>query len=668
MPSHQNALDYFHNIQSMMYSPAAPVWKQYMPYFKIAPRRDIKKPDIALFWSSRNNELLPRPVPYCFDLGRGDIQPLGYSYVYVDESNVRDNLLKDYPIIWDTGTFIMDKETVAGLKQYVENGGTYVLLQETGRHTSVKKDAWPITDLTGFRVRAVRPMTGSVSILTEQPLFKKLAGRTYYNRGVSIDYSDYNYADKCVALEPVASGTQAIARYDDGAIAIGMRTLGKGRVIILGSPFWRDSYDKAGLWWPGEGQSEFLEDIFAGLGLKPLATATTHRVWREHYLANNGTEEFLYLHNPYDEKQTFSTTWTTLSPAGTLFDPKNGKEIPGIINGNAVTLNGMTLGPRETLIVATQRNRAPEDAVQDWYAKLATWWRQSVPGETLQRPDLPVYELRLGEQLTGKVLTADEAAALPAVPAGMTMGDCRSYEYFKDRPDANRRCVFRATFDIPKSWQAGDTLILNLRGATHVIGNVNGLVDAWVNGTRVLTQESIGAPGYGNLDGGAKIDIGKLVKRDGPNELLFTTGQNGFMGEVVVKMRPWPQETLAVSGTWQVQRDADSGLSKATLPGAFTGLYAYTDITVPAAWKGSRVFAHIDYSGSYNAFAINEKMIFHPVKWYAPVTYMDITPWVQFGASNRITLFTHGAVSEWKAAEMNVKSVTLQRVAPRGSQ
>ena len=160
----------------------------------------------------------------------------------------------------------MRPETVARLKAYVEAGGTFVALQETGRHTPLERDAWPISDLTGFKVSEIRPMTGTVNILHDQPLFTALAGKSFLNQGSSVDYSSYNYADKCVALEPVAADTQAIARYGDGAIAIGMRKLGKGRVVVLGSPFWRDSYDKGGTWWPGEGQSVFLEDIFHGLG------------------------------------------------------------------------------------------------------------------------------------------------------------------------------------------------------------------------------------------------------------------------------------------------------------------------------------------------------------------------------------------------------------------
>ncbi|MEI8196281.1 MAG: hypothetical protein WCI73_10260, partial [Phycisphaerae bacterium] len=177
-----NALDNFHNIQEMMYSPVKDLWVEYMPYIKLANRREMKKPDLALFYSSQNDRMLTRPVPLCFDIGRGDLQFLGYSDVYVDEAGVKNDVLKNYPVVWDLGTWIMDETTVAGLKKYVEAGGTYVALQETGRHTFTKRDAWPISDLTGFTVNEVRPMAGTISILADQPLFKKLAGRNFYNR------------------------------------------------------------------------------------------------------------------------------------------------------------------------------------------------------------------------------------------------------------------------------------------------------------------------------------------------------------------------------------------------------------------------------------------------------------------------------------------------------
>ncbi len=661
-----NALDYFHNIQSMMYSPCAPLWKEYMPYFKLAPRRDLKKPDLALFWSSRNSLLLPRNVPYCFDLGRGDLQGLGFSYVYVDESTLRDGLIKDYPVIWDCGTFIMDPPTVAGLKKYVEEGGTYILLQETGRHTTYKRDAWAVSDLTGFTVAEERPMSGSLSILFDQPLFKKLAGRTFYNRGKSIDYSDYNYADRCFALEAVAKDTQVIARYEDGAVAIGMRKLGKGRVIVLGSPFWRDSYDQAGMWWPGESQSDFIEDLLTQLGVAPVATADTRKVWREHYLATNGTEEYLILHNPYDEAVTFSTEWKTLQPAGRLFDPKNGQIIPGIVDGRTVRLEKLALAPRETLIVATQPVKAPDEAVQEWFAVLAKFWRPSAPGELLKRPALPLYELRLVETLQGKVLAPGEADALPALPAGLEAGACQSPAAFKNSPDKDRRCVFATRFATPDAWQPGDTVNLYIRGMSHAVGNIVGPVDAWLNGEKIFTQVDTSAPGYGRLTDGARAEVGRLLKRDGDNQLVFTTGPNGFAGEVDVEMRPAPVETLEVAGTWQMQRDADSGLAPVTLPGEMEGLYAATSFKLPADWKGDRVFVALDVDGSYTAFAVNEKMVFHPLTYGGlRVRYMDVTPWVKFGADNRLTLVTMAAAQNWAPGKLKVNKVSVQRVKSR---
>jgi hypothetical protein len=661
-----SALDQFHNIQNMMYSPAAHLWREYMPYWKLAPRRDLKKPGIAIFWSSRNNLLLDRPAVYCFDLGRGDLQALGHSYVYVDESAVLDSLLDGYPVVWDSGTWIMDPKTVAGIKEYVERGGTFVALQETGRHTTLQRDAWPISDLTGFEVREIRPMDGTVSILTEQPLFKQLAGRVFYNRGESVDYSDYNFADKCVVLEPVADGTEVLARYDDGAIAIGMRRLGKGRVIVLGSPFWRDSHDSGGMWWPGTKQNAFLEDILAGLGVAPVATADSHKVWREHYLAMNGTEEFLNLHNPYDEPVRFNVDWNTVNPAGRLFDPKDGREIPGTINGCAVRLENMTLAPRETLIVATQPGRRPEAVLADWFERLAQYFQPSAGGEVLERPDLPVYELRLADQLHGKVLQSGEAAMLPAVPAGTGLGAAQSPAVFRNNPDPKRRCVFHVRFPTPETWRPEDRVVLYLRGMSHAVGNVVGPVDAWLNGNQAFAQVDASAGGYSTLIGGAEAEIGKLLKRDAENVLVFTTGPNGFHGQVDIQMRPAPTEVMEIAGEWQMQQDAGSGLQPITLPGAMRGMYAFTNVDVPAAWRGDRVFVEVDAGEGYRAFAINDKVVFHPVGGHGiqEVRYMDVTPWIQFGEANRLTLISAGAPG-WQPMDVEVRGVRVQRVAQR---
>jgi hypothetical protein len=198
---------------------------------------------------------------------------------------------------------------------------------------------------------------------------------------------------------------------------------------------------------------------------------------------------------------------------------------------------------------------------------------------------------------------------------------------------------------------------------THAVGNVVGPVDAWLNGEQVFEQVNTKASGYSRLQGGAEVEIGSLLKRRGENTLIFTTGPNGFHGEVDIQMRPAPTEQIEVTGTWQVQHDADSGLSTVELPGELNGMFATTSVDVPADWEGDRVFVDLAVTGSYNAFAVNEKMVFHPVNWgNTGVTYMDVTPWVTFGEPNRLTLVTLAATRSWEPGQIDVRKVLVQRV------
>jgi hypothetical protein len=156
------------------------------------------------------------------------------------------------------------------------------------------------------------------------------------------------------------------------------------------------------------------------------------------------------------------------------------------------------------------------------------------------------------------------------------------------------------------------------------------------------------------------------LKRDADNVLLFTTGANGFQGQVDVQMRPAPTATQEVRGEWRVQQDADSGLRSVNLPGTMRGLYAFTDVDIPAAWRGDRVFVDIDAGNGYRAFAINGKVVFHPTGGHGiqEVRYMDVTPWIKFGEANRLTLISAGA-PDWQPVDVAVRAVSLQRVSAR---
>ena len=56
-----------------------------------------------------------------------------------------------------------------------------------------------------------------------------------------------------------------------------------------------------------------------------MSRRTRPKVWRDRYIANNGTEEYLLLFNPSEtDPQTFHTDWNASFPITQIFDPEDG--------------------------------------------------------------------------------------------------------------------------------------------------------------------------------------------------------------------------------------------------------------------------------------------------------------------------------------------------------
>ena len=658
-----NGFDNFIDVESMMYAPSVtPLWQENFPYLHLANRYDMKKPEIGLLWSGPNNRLGlggNYSLAFCWDLGRGDIQPLGYSYAYFDEPGLHRHLADGYKVLWDCGTYVMSKETVADIRHFVEQGGTYVALAETGRNTLTEKDAWPIESLSGFHVKEVRPLGGFVSILNDQPLFTTLAGQNFENYGRSIDYSNFNYADKCTALEAVAPDTQAIARYRDGTIAIGMRTLGKGRVVVLGSPFWRDSYDQAGVWHPSAAQEVFLQDLLTGLGVPPdVPSAVPSPVWRDRYVANNGTEEYLLLFNPgATDTQSVTADWHMSFPAAQVFDPKTGQQFPATITGSTAQVS-VILAPYETKILAVQSPRPATETVSVWYNNLATRWQGTSPGHKAVRPDLPFYTVDFPAG-AGKIV--DTASVTPARLASLSSSsdaedgwdthlDFVRPKYLEIATTPTQSVLYRRVVTVPASWKPGDKYLLRMK----IFQDFSGIV--YLNGQQVATAQQV----YSAGDEG--IDVASAIRFPGPNVLVVASNQNGDAANPDLWRQPAPVSTLSLAGDWTIKPDEDHTTTLSRLPGAFTGLLATKIIVVPASWSKSHVFLRISWEkGAAGHLAVNDKTFAGGWDNIMP-KYMDVTPWIKFGLPNRILIQPNNSTHSWQPDTMTIKSAQLEQV------
>jgi hypothetical protein len=238
--------------------------------------------------------------------------------------------------------------------------------------------------------------------------------------------------------------------------------------------------------WPGPGQNAFVQDLLEGLGVPPDVPANTQAVWRDRYVANNGTEEYLVLWNPSDtDAQHFTTDWHTSFPATQVFDPKTGQAVAAQIEGTSIRLS-QSLEPLETRILAVQSQRAPADTVAHWWTKTAEWWKASRPGHTVSYPELPVFYAAFppgaGKVVDTAAATPEALAALSSAPGSAEGWDntlCFIAPWYDGIAVKDGQSVlYRSSVETPASWQPGDRYILRLK--RYPRGGFNGVV--YLNG------------------------------------------------------------------------------------------------------------------------------------------------------------------------------------------
>ncbi len=119
---------------------------------------------------------------------------------------------------------------VSGIEKWVRNGGVFVTLAQTGRHTPEKADSWPISRLTGYRVDKIDHLKSDGSV-DETGTLWSAPGEHVFNgilNGVTANG---------LHLRQVADDAQDLLLWRDGSVAAGMRPLGKGFIVELGAKF-----------------------------------------------------------------------------------------------------------------------------------------------------------------------------------------------------------------------------------------------------------------------------------------------------------------------------------------------------------------------------------------------------------------------------------------------
>jgi len=610
-------IDYFQHIGDVEWKPGLKsFFQETINLWRLIGKYHVPKAQVALLASDRLARLYgffhPDPAHYS---PRGD-RGLRFNHLLLPEFPREEIYEPDfdrgnadaYKVIVDLNTSVMDDDYVAKIGKWVKAGGIFIAWDQTGRNTTTEKDAWPISKLTGCKAddtnRPARKLrvAGGQHILRDNPIWSAnpVQGATLEKQ-----------APECVDL----------LEWEDGATAIGMRPLGKGFVIQVGSNFGDDE------------ALTLFENIFDWAKIERIP-ATAPGVTMRHFVSNNGLFDIWAMWNgaPSAVKTTL-TFRNGLHPQSAL-DVKTGQAVT-LEDGAAGPAIAVALDTFETQVLLTPRN-AIASAPAEWFQLQRQWWRGSGDPGPILPPFKSKFTVDLQPAWRFKILDS---------PADGTQGkefakgnfDDSSWEKrplgvftFPDHHDA-KDAMFRRRFTVPPNWNHGKiTLWLSeWHGAAYVEHG-----QAWLDG-KALSSGAI----FGD-------DLTAAVKPGTTHTLAVEIWGNtpvlGTPASVWLDYQPDALQVQDLAGHWNPAVDGLTYTDPVAIPGSYSGTTLRQTVKIDAAHAGQTTVIRISAKdASIYGVIVNGTWISHFHHHLGSDFDLAITPCLKFGGANEIILFGH---------------------------
>jgi len=617
----QDAHDYVFDIQRDFWSRPDVVawWKENWQLMRTVGKIDFAEPTLGVLRDVEQSERFMNGDIWTWDVSRGPLPSAGISPVLIDGPDLDKGLADNIPVIFDNSTSVMTSARVEAIKKYVAEGGTFVAQFNTGRHTPLEADSWPLAKAFDLKVEDYRITkdnmhkwpTAKMTFTEEQTLMPKLKGKTVEGSGVSIDYLG-NEKTGAIRIEGKSPEVKAIAKWEDGSMAIAEVNYGKGRMIWIGSPFHVRFKDQEGKWMNEADRQALFEDLLTGLGVEMETDSSDPRVWVERRESKNGLYDVFIagaLNMPdkkWKEDDTITTNLTLRGAHGAVAldltqDPP--VEIKGeMVGGNELVLKDVTFTPYQIRQFAVVRENAGLNGPLHWLKIQWNQWRALELGnpEILKDVDKVAAEqakllkqdgVNLNADWKVRLFTTDKPAEdgwnAPAFDAVAwkdgQLGTWLANDY-KDVTAAQ----YRKTVKIPQEWIAGNRRVfLGFKAGFHTMG-IRGGGQVWLNG------EPLGA----KLQNPMVVDITKAAAAGKIDLAMEVTGDamsGGPGGVLYLWTVPQPAKTIDLSGEWKkaVAWHEEKGTVK--IPGGTDKAFGLRrTFELPGDWKGKTVRLVID--------------------------------------------------------------------------
>jgi hypothetical protein len=629
-----------------------------------------EKPEIVIFRSARTHRL-GSSAPWNWDIGRGELQAAHYDNVYATERELLLGLVQEYPVLFDAGSEFMEEDVLQALTRYVENGGTYVALHHTGRHSAVEPDSYPISKLTGFKV-VQQARNGKLRFEEKVPFFKGWEGKTFVGSGTALDWTGRDHAqDAGVGLEGQGNDTTVLARWEDGKVAVGCRRIGKGTVIVLGSTFWREGRDEAGAWRSRtDMERNFFERLFTDLGVRRNADATSADVWARKAITKNGLQEWVLAYNSKDSELKSDLAFRLAAKPETVWDLVAQKPVTFEQAADGwVKIKDVAFAGQGVRIFGARRTDLA-GGLPFWWAEKTKYWKRgtekpAAPPAAAKEIKLPgvvaFNEWRFLPDQDGAVGAKpewlqpdfDDAAWRKLAPVPWNLLD-------EDLKEYRGTGLYRARFTPPAEWR-GRRVVLGLYSFNTPIVYDEG--EFLLNGAKVTTYK---AHGWSQT---YAYDVTEKLK-DGANVLAVRVkGGKEFSGVaagVWLAAERKLEPALDLNGEWQGAGPDFRATGAVKLPGRAKACFLFRNVEIPAAWQGRSVFLHVESATQWlgsvvvNGRPINYNSYLHPFGLRAEI---NLTPFLQPGRANRIELWPFATMPRHEKPKQTVADLEIQSIS-----
>jgi hypothetical protein len=608
-------------------------------------KMQLPKPKIAVLHSSRASRL-GFNEPMNWDIARGALQGVGRNFAYVEVPDLLNGTIDAFPVVIDAGTVLLTQEELEGIKRYVRRGGIFIAQHHTGRHSPAEGNSWALAKDWGLSVTPKHMSDESyhkwplakMRFTSEQELLPSLRGKEIEGSGVAVDYLGKEHVGS-VSIAGQAGNVRPVATWDDGNMAIADVQEGRGRFILLGTPFYTRMKDVAGVWVNDARRGAMLDEFLTALGVP--RDSWSDDMWAEIWRSKNSVYD-LYpvarMSKKGDAVKSATVSLRRESPLSEVVEISSlgHPRVKVAYKEGKITFPATDYGLMQARVFVAPRADIERSAL-DWFHAQSQIWRALPPIPETRKPQpvaIPADLLPLPDGWTLKL--AGQPDTVVRMGAFGTLG----------LPEKTA-AVFEKTVAMPSSWKGQRVdLVFNAEGWFWGI-----LPEArlWVNNQAAAIKQPIqpaALPGFtvNVTDAAATGALALRLEIDGVTKSTMNkkqTGQfkpHGVTGLFYLQATPVAVRTEPLPGPWFVAT-AFNRLLPVKAGEKVTGLYLETRFALPKAWPAKRVF--LESSEPLGFLTVNGQVLQAPA-W---MKRLDVSGLVQKDGGENVVRWVPGARS-----------------------